>query len=179
MSTFARRILSACLLIAVAAVPAVTPAQDDDLEWPFPEFTKQRSLKIKAELDNAYIKAVPQDARNYGVAVIPLESVEGTLADIEAAATLAEGEKDPRRLHTVRTTENRLYMTRGTRGAAWVPFSHDVRMFSAEVVVELDEDDSRLVVFYKLDMRLEPPLPSDWKILLGEASRWALAAEGK
>lgn len=176
--TTVRRFPPTCLLLVTMLLSVRAGAQDSDLEWPFPEFTKQQSMKVKAELADAYLKVATEHTRKYALAVFPLEQVGGTLADVEAAATL--GEKELKKLETVRATDDRIYLTRGSPGAAWVPFYHDIRTCPAEVVVELDPASSRLVVFYKIDMRLElGSVPHDWTILLTEAARWALAAEGK
>ena len=163
------------LLAAVICLATPALAQDDDLEWPFPEFTKQRSMKIKAELDDAYLKMASERERKYALVILPLDQVGGTLEDVEAAATVGGGAKQ---LEVSRTTDSRIYMTRGT--AASTVFGGSILAFPAEVVVELDSDRSRMLVFYKIDLRgtFGAP-PGDWMLILTEAARWALAAEGK
>lgn len=162
----------ACLHFAL--LPAGAQALDSDLDWPFPEFTKQGSMKIKAELNGAYLKVAVEHTRKYAMAVIPLEEVGGTLADVEAATTAGSG---PKQFSVNRTTDSRVYLTRGTEWAAW--YSVDIQTFPAEAVAELDTENKRLLVFYKIDLRGSASTPKMWEILLGEAMRWALAAEGQ
>ena len=170
------RLLTMLAVMTAVIVTAPAGAQDDALDWPFPEFTKQRSMKIQAELDSAYIKMGTQRERKYAVAILPLEQVGGTLADVEAAATVGGGAKQ---LEVTRTTDTRIYMTRGTAASNVFGFG-SILAFPAEVVVKLDADNSRLLVFYKIDLRgTFGASPGDWRILLEEAARWALAAEGK
>ena len=173
--TIVRRSVAILLLLATVLLPCHVSAQDGDLEWPFPEFTKQRSMKIKVEVDDAYLKMAIQYTRKYALAVVPLAEVKGTVADIEAMATSGEGLSH---FETARTTDTRIYMTRGTVAAMW--FADSLRAYPTEAVVELDRENSRLLVFYKIDLRGTFGATSqDWKNLLGEAMRWALAAEGK
>ncbi len=166
---------SACCLIVAMLLPHVALAQDSDVEWPFPEFTKQRTMKIKANLDDAYIKMATEGTRKYALAVFPLEEIGGTIADIEAAATAGSGHKQ---FAVTRTTETRVYMTRGT--AAANVFGGNIATFPTEAVIEVDAEKSRLLVFYKIDLRgTFGASDAEWNQLLTEAARWALAAEGK
>jgi len=158
------------LLIFIGPAAAAEPP-----DWPFPEFTRQADLQVKAQLDEASLAAVSERSRKYVLVEIPLAEVRGTLADVEAAAV--GGEDGLRQLETVRTTATRIYMTRGDEGARWIPLNNDIRTYPTEVVIDLDK--SRLLIFSKMDLRLAIPGPADWRLILEECVRWSMAAEGR
>jgi hypothetical protein len=162
------------LLFAALLTPTTASSQATGREWPFPEFTNQRTLKAKATLGDAEMKVANQNALKYALAVIPLGELGGTLGDVEAAAVAGNG---PEQFEITRTTDARIYMTRGTKAAMW--YSMDIRTYPTEAVVELDPKKPVLIVYYKIDLRGGAISPKDWDKLLGEALRWKIAAEGK
>lgn len=175
MRIIERVLATSCLATAILLSPAPAAAQGSDVEWPFPEFTKQTSMKIKADLDDAYLKVATEAERKYALAIFPLDPVGGSLADIAAAATAGSGHKQ---FEVTRTTDTRIYMTRGT--AAANVFGGSIITFPTEAVIELDAENSRLLVFYKIDLRgTFGAANQEWRVLLTEGARWALAAEGK
>ena len=166
-------VLSLLLLVALL-IPGSASSGETKREWPFPEFTNQRAMQVKATLGDAYVKVATEKTRKYALIVVPLSEVGGTLRDVEASAVAGDG---PEQFEITRTTDARIYMTRGTKAAMW--YSMDIRTYPAEAVVELVPEKPELIVYYKIDMRGGAVSPNEWEKLLTEALRWKLAAEGK
>lgn len=168
-------VFSMALLAALAPHSAAEAGSvAASVEWPFPEFTKQGALEVKASIGDGYLSAAPESGRMYILTVLPLEAIRGSLATVIAAAT---GGKPPKQMTLTRHTDTRGYFTRGTDAAPL--YADDPRAYPAEVVIEIDRTNRRLLAFYKINFIGYIPLKHTWDELMAEAARWAMAAEGK
>lgn len=162
------------LVLALAAPASAETGELGGLEWPFPEFTRADKVKPKVESENGDLYAKAVGTWRYAVVVLPLEEVRGSVDDI---ATVVVSGSGPREFKETRRTENRVYANRGTQFAAWI--SVDLRDFPADVVVELDATNSRLLAYYRIDVTFGAVNPATWKNVYREALMWKMAAEGR